>query len=491
MESETETTSAARAALEDGPWNGSGTATRDGVARSVAPAATGHRLRWWRDALRRRMLAAADLVAAALATVLVTRGSAAGMVLLIGLPVWILVAKMLGLYDRDHIALRHLTADELPTLLAWMTIGVGVLALVGPAVSSASVTDASALLAFLCGAASAILLRAIARAAWRHRVPPEATRVIGDRELASAVARRIQLFPDMHLRVMSGDPIEIPSNGSGSGDLRSLQRLLRGADRVIVAAREISHDPIAELAAVCRDHQVKLSVVSPLRGTTGPMPYLSQVADLPVLEFDTSDVSRSTALLKRGFDILFSAAALAVLAPFFPLVAIAIRLDSPGPAIFAQLRAGLGGRPFKMYKLRSMRRDAADQLGDLVDIDALPEPAFKLRDDPRVTRVGRVLRRFSLDELPQLWNVLRGDMSIVGPRPEELALVNRYRPEHRFRLQVKPGMTGPMQVFGRGELGFSERLAVELDYVERISLARDVWILLQTVPALLRGTGAY
>jgi lipopolysaccharide/colanic/teichoic acid biosynthesis glycosyltransferase len=134
---------------------------------------------------------------------------------------------------------------------------------------------------------------------------------------------------------------------------------------------------------------------------------------------------------------------------------------------------------------------AEDELGSLIDLDALSAPAFKLRDDPRVTRVGRLLRRFSLDELPQLWNVLRGEMSIVGPRPEELALVERYEPEHRFRLQVKPGMTGPMQVFGRAELAFDERLAVELDYVEKISLARDLWILLQTLPAALRGTGAY
>jgi exopolysaccharide biosynthesis polyprenyl glycosylphosphotransferase len=277
-------------------------------------------------------------------------------------------------------------------------------------------------------------------------------------------------------------------NGSRDG---GLSQRLDGVDRVIVASREITLDPVAELATVCRVRQVKLSVVSPLRGTAGPMPYLSQVADLPVLEFDTSDVSRSTMLLKRAFDIMISAIALVVLAPLFPLVALAIRLDSPGPALFSQLRAGLGGRPFRMYKLRSMYREAEEQLSDLVDLDELPEPAFKLRHDPRVTRVGRFLRRLSLDELPQLWNVLRGDMSIVGPRPEELALVERYQPEHRFRLEVKPGMTGPMQVSGRGELAFAERLAVELDYVERISLARDLWILLRTVPAVYRGTGAY
>src|SRR5437763_13159818 len=164
--------------------NGSAAASRDGLARSSAPAGSGHRLRWWRDALRRRMLAAADLVAAALATILVTSGSAAGVVLLIGLPVWILVAKMLGLYDRDHIALRHLTADEIPTLLAWMTVGVAALALIAPAVGGGSIDDSSAIRAWLGGVLSAVVLRAIARGAWRRLVPAESTLIVGDGELA-------------------------------------------------------------------------------------------------------------------------------------------------------------------------------------------------------------------------------------------------------------------------------------------------------------------
>jgi lipopolysaccharide/colanic/teichoic acid biosynthesis glycosyltransferase len=144
-----------------------------------------------------------------------------------------------------------------------------------------------------------------------------------------------------------------------------------------------------------------------------------------------------------------------------------------------------------MIKLRTMVADAENALSDVVVLDELPEPMFKLQADPRVTRVGRVLRRFSLDELPQLFNVLRGEMSIVGPRPEQVELVERYSPEHRFRLQVKPGMTGPMQVFGRGDLDFAERLAVEFDYVENVSLARDLRILMQTLPVVLRGDGAY
>jgi exopolysaccharide biosynthesis polyprenyl glycosylphosphotransferase len=236
---------------------------------------------------------------------------------------------------------------------------------------------------------------------------------------------------------------------------------------------------------------VKLSVVSPLRGRAGASPRLSEVGELPVLEYDTRDPSRSTALLKRGFDVVVSASYLVVLAPLFPFVAIAIKLDSRGPVFFKQLRAGRRGVPFRMYKLRTMVANAEQALPDVVVLEDLAEPMFKLKADPRVTRMGRLLRRFSLDELPQLINVLLGDMSMVGPRPEQIELVERYRPEHRFRLDVKPGMTGPMQIYGRGDLDFAERLAVEFDYVENVSLARDIRILFQTIPVVLRGNGAY
>ena len=144
-----------------------------------------------------------------------------------------------------------------------------------------------------------------------------------------------------------------------------------------------------------------------------------------------------------------------------------------------------------MWKFRTMRVGAAEELTDLVAIEELEDPMFKFRSDPRVTRVGRLLRRFSLDEIPQIWNLLKGEMSLVGPRPEEVAIVSRYRPEHMFRLSVKPGLTGPMQVYGRGELTFQERLAVELDYVERLSIGRDLRIIALTPLTVIRGKGAF
>jgi lipopolysaccharide/colanic/teichoic acid biosynthesis glycosyltransferase len=196
-------------------------------------------------------------------------------------------------------------------------------------------------------------------------------------------------------------------------------------------------------------------------------------------------------LIKRSMDVLGALAGLVVSIPLVAVAALAIKLDSPGPVFFWQVRVGENGRLFRIIKLRTMVADAETKLDNLVDLDALKEPAFKLKHDPRVTRVGRLLRRTSLDEAPQFYNVLRGDMSLVGPRPEEVRVVQLYRDDQRRRLAVKPGMTGPMQVSGRGDLAFVERLQLELDYIENYSLRRDLEILLRTFPAIFHGDGAH
>jgi len=438
------------------------------------------------------MLAAADLVAALLATALVVRSSPSGAWSLLLLPpLWIVVAKLLGLYDRDGRAIRHLTVDELGSLSAWTAIGIAMVGLLHPFNASPRISLPDAVAAWAVATVAAGFLRSVARWLWRRTTPRELTAVIGGGELARDARRKLQLFADMHLEVVDGPPpVETASAENGEA-VKALVELVAGLDRVIVASEHLDPVLIGRLAGVCRHEQVKLTVVSPLRGRAGAVPRLSSVADLPILEYDTRDVPRSTVFLKRAFDLLFASASLVVLAPLFPFAALAIRLETRGPVVFRQRRAGRGGKPFTILKMRTMVDRAEEALSEIVEIETLEEPAFKIRRDPRVTRVGRVLRRFSLDELPQLVNVVRGEMSIVGPRPEQVELVDRYRPEHRFRLDVTPGMTGPMQVLGRGELTFSERLAVELDYVENLSLARDFGILLQTVPAVLRGTGAY
>jgi lipopolysaccharide/colanic/teichoic acid biosynthesis glycosyltransferase len=193
---------------------------------------------------------------------------------------------------------------------------------------------------------------------------------------------------------------------------------------------------------------------------------------------------------KRAIDVAGSIALLLLSLPILLLAALAIRIDSRGPVLFRQARVGQGGRPFPMWKLRSMVEGAEDQRGGLLAHNEMDGPVFKMRRDPRVTRVGRVLRRFSIDELPQLWNVLRGDMSLVGPRPPLPCEVAKYGLFERRRLSVKPGLTCEWQVSGRNEIGFDEWMRLDVAYAENWSLRRDLWLLLRTLPAVARGTGA-
>jgi len=195
--------------------------------------------------------------------------------------------------------------------------------------------------------------------------------------------------------------------------------------------------------------------------------------------------------IKRMVDIAGALIGLLISCPLIIIAAIAIKLDSPGPVFYSNTRIGEHGHPFRMVKLRSMVQDAEERLDELIDLNALPEPVYKLHHDPRITRVGRWLRKTSLDETPQFYHVLVGQMSLVGPRPEEAKVVALYQDYHRRRLAVKPGMTGPMQVSGRGDLSLSERLGLELDYIDHYSLRRDFQIILRTLPAVFRGDGAY
>jgi lipopolysaccharide/colanic/teichoic acid biosynthesis glycosyltransferase len=183
--------------------------------------------------------------------------------------------------------------------------------------------------------------------------------------------------------------------------------------------------------------------------------------------------------------------ALVMGAPLIALISLAIRLDSPGPVFSHQTRIGAGGKPFVMHKFRSMRQGAEEELERVRHLDETDGPIFKIHNDPRLTRMGRLLRRASLDELPQLWNVLRGEMSLIGPRPplpDEVAL---YLEWHKKRLEVRPGLTGMWQVSGRSLLSFDEMVLLDLYYIENWSLWLDFKILLRTAPQVLRGNGAY
>jgi exopolysaccharide biosynthesis polyprenyl glycosylphosphotransferase len=212
---------------------------------------------------------------------------------------------------------------------------------------------------------------------------------------------------------------------------------------------------------------------------------------LPVITLREPAITGLNSVLKRALDLAGGTFGLVLLGPLMLVISVLIRLDSRGPILFSQERAGQYGRPFRMYKFRSLVPNAEQMIDNLINVEQLEQPYYKLRDDPRVTRVGVWIRRYSLDELPLFFNVLGGSMSLVGPRPEVMRIAMMYSPVQRQRLLVKPGLTGAMQISGRGDLSFDERMKLELDYIENYSIWRDLVILLKTVPAVLSGRGAY
>ena len=193
---------------------------------------------------------------------------------------------------------------------------------------------------------------------------------------------------------------------------------------------------------------------------------------------------------KRAFDVLFSTIGLILLSPAYGLIALAVKLDSPGPVFYNSIRVGKHGRHFQFLKYRTMRRDAEQLREEVAHLNEMDGPVFKIRNDPRITSLGKLLRRTSLDELPQLWHVMRGEMSLVGPRPPIPSEVEQYEPWQRRRLSITPGITCLWQISGRNEIGFEEWMLLDMTYIDGMSFRQDLKILLLTLPAVLRGQGA-
>ncbi|MEX2106823.1 MAG: sugar transferase [Solirubrobacterales bacterium] len=454
-----------------------------------------------RGALLRRLLALGDWTALVGSLFVVTAATSSTDVAtlfwaVLFSPAWILVVKLHGLYDNDHRRIRHSTLDELPSLVSASVVGTlvldGLLALspVGP------LSPMSAIALGIGTLGGSFVLRGVLRFLWHHLTGLAIGIVVGPSAAADMVARRVSTHPETRLALVGylsspGDDksIELPRLGSIADISRVAHEQV--IERVVVTEQEMSEQEAERLIEECKAEGLALTFLPRHYGLLGPGIELNRLAELPVLDFRFSDPPRSTVAMKRAMDVVVSATLLALLSPLLLAIAIAILLDSGRPVFFRQRRAGEEGKTFTMLKFRTMVTDAEERLAELVDLAKLEQPAFKIPDDPRVTRIGRVLRRSSVDELPQLINVLRGDMSLVGPRPEEEGVVALYDERQRGRLAVKPGMTGPMQVYGRSDLTFEERLAMERDYLDNLSLLTDLAILLRTPRAIIRGDGAY
>lgn len=326
--------------------------------------------------------------------------------------------------------------------------------------------------------------------------------VVGRRRDVEYVVRQIEKKSGAAYRVI-GIATKNARESYQSIDGRSIP-VVADIDNVAAVARELEVDVvivagqpaggshfIQNLGWDLEGTNAELVLASRLTNVAGPRIHVRPVEGLPLMHVELPQFEGGKHVVKRAFDIVVAGGALLILLPLFAVLAILVRTDSPGPALFKQERVGRNGRTFKMLKFRSMVTTAEDDLEGLLAKNQGAGVLFKLRDDPRVTEIGRVLRKYSLDELPQLWNVLVGDMSLVGPRPPLMREVEQYESHVRRRLFIKPGLTGMWQINGRSNLAWDESVRLDLYYVENWSLTGDLVIIWRTVQAMKQPTGAY
>jgi exopolysaccharide biosynthesis polyprenyl glycosylphosphotransferase len=319
--------------------------------------------------------------------------------------------------------------------------------------------------------------------------------VVGTGGMAREIVESISAHPEWGMRFAGFirlDGTRDRSRGPVLGVLSRLGRILEDEvlDVVIFAVPRERLGDVERGMQLCEEQGVEVRIsLDILRFGTGNM-MLADLDGVPMLAFTRTPSDAIALAAKRVFDIAASGFAMVVFAPLFAAIAVAIRLDSPGPVFFRQRRVGRNGRAFNMLKFRSMYRDAEQRLEALKTQNEMSGPVFKMKNDPRITRVGSFLRKTSLDELPQFLNVLKGEMSVVGPRPPIPAEVREYKRWQRRRLSVKPGITCVWQISGRNNIDFERWMEMDLDYIDRWSLWGDLAICLKTIPAVLTSRGA-
>jgi exopolysaccharide biosynthesis polyprenyl glycosylphosphotransferase len=457
--------------------------------------------------LIRRALLAADLIgltcAFALAQALYAarsgavdhvQGSFELALFCLSLPCWVVAAKLYGLYERDEERADHSTADDFPGVFHLVTVCTWLLYAAFYLTRWAQPPPLK-LIAFWCTAVVSVTLgRATARAFCRRQIHYLQNAVIvGAGDVGQMIARKLLKHREYGINLVGfvdSHPLvrdERLEHLTILGDPRDLPELVRLLDveRVIFAFSTDGHDQMLELIRKLNELEIQVDVVPRYFEVLSPGIDIHTVEGLPMLGLPPVRLSSSSKLIKRGVDLVGAGVGLLVLAPVFAVIALLIRRDSRGPVFFRQIRMGTGDRVFRIYKFRTMLADADDRKHEVAHLNKhlRGDPRmFKIDDDPRVTRVGSWLRRTSLDELPQLINVLRGEMSLVGPRPLILD-------EHRYvddwatrRLDLRPGMTGLWQVLGRDGIGFEEMVKLDYLYVTSWTLFNDVKLIFRTIP---------
>jgi exopolysaccharide biosynthesis polyprenyl glycosylphosphotransferase len=423
---------------------------------------------------------------------------------LLTLPLWVVVAKLYGLYDLDEERTDHSTTDDLVPVLHLVTVGTWLFFGVTTVTQTANPGLARLFgfwilaIAFITGAR--VTARGFSR---RHLAYVQNTIIVGAGQVGQLVAKKLRQHPEYGLNLVGfvdGRPRDRPASLNDVALLGRPDQLpglvhVLDVERVIVAFSNDSHEEMLDLIRSLKDLDIQIDLVPRFFEVIGTNVGIHTAEGLPLIGLPPLRLSRSSVVAKRVMDLTLSLVGLALLAPLFAVVAVCIKLDSRGPILFRQLRMGCGGRTFEILKFRTMTADAEQRKADYAALnkhrreDGDPR-MFKIPNDPRVTRLGGWLRRFSIDELPQLVNVVKGEMSLVGPRPLILEEDQHVVDWRRNRLNLKPGITGLWQVLGRDDIPFEEMVGLDYVYVTTWSAYNDLKLILRTLPTLFRPRAA-
>jgi exopolysaccharide biosynthesis polyprenyl glycosylphosphotransferase len=460
-----------------------------------------------RDYVLRRALATADVVAVGIAVLLAfwispveSRDLGDAVWFLPLLPVWLVLFRAYGLYGLDAKRITHGALDEVPALFHSFLIGLLISWAWFRAMPAHQLALGELVTLGLAGLLLVVLMRSLVRRMSLRRFGRERVLFIGRSPVLRPLLRKIRTHPEYGLQpvgLITGGPASDPPDGDstiptlGSVGEVDLQRAIASnrAERVIVIQSDVDDEVVLGLLQHTAPLGIKVSILPESVDAMGPSVQVDNIEGVTVLGLPPLALPRSSRIAKRTMDVIGASLGLLLFAPLMAVAALAIKLDSRGPILFRQRRIGKGGRLFRFNKFRTMVADAEERLDDLRPLSE-DRHWLKLDRDPRITRVGRILRLTSIDELPQLWNVLRGDMSLVGPRPLIASEDERIRGYARMRLHLAPGMTGLWQVLGRTTIPFEEMVKLDFIYISNWSLWTDIKLLLRTIPAVAGRRGA-
>jgi exopolysaccharide biosynthesis polyprenyl glycosylphosphotransferase len=420
-----------------------------------------------------------------------------------GLPGWVILAKLYGLYERDEERTDHTTVDDIVGVFHLVTVGVWLFFLAVMATNLAQPPIERLVTFWILAVALVTVGRAVARSRCRRSVAYlQNTIIVGAGDVGQLTARKLLAHPEYGINLVGFVDTQPKERREDLGhltllggreDLRELVELL-DVERVIIAfSNESDHDTL-ELIRTLQELGVQIDIVPRLFEILGKNVGIHTVEGIPLVGLPPLRLSRSSRFVKRTLDVVLAGAGLVLLSPVFLAISLAIRLDSRGPVLFRQIRRCNGEGTFSIFKFRTMVMDAEVQKAGLVHLNMHRggDPRmFKIPNDPRITRVGAILRRTRLDELPQLLNVLIGEMSLVGPRPIILDEDQHVAGWARRRLDLKPGITGLWQVLGASDIPFEEMTKLDYLYVTNWSLAEDLRLIMLTLPSLFRRRYAY